>query len=72
MRLLCRRSSGCCLNIKVKKKTMGNLVYYLALVAAIVIGVILIKRFVSCLFRTIVTLVLVAIFAYIYYYYLRG
>lgn len=51
---------------------MGNLVYYLALVAAIVIGVILIKRFVSCLFRTIITLVLVAIFAYIYYYYLRG
>ena len=51
---------------------MENLVYYLALIVAIIIGVILIKRFVSCLFRTIITLVLVAIFAYIYYFYLRG
>lgn len=51
---------------------MENLGYYLALVAAVVIGVILIKRFVSCLFRTIITLALVAIFAFIYYYYLRG
>lgn len=50
---------------------MDSLIYYLALVAAIVIGVILIKRFVSCLFRTIVTLVLLAIFGYIYYFYLR-
>ncbi|MCH5311744.1 MAG: hypothetical protein J1E57_07310 [Prevotella sp.] len=50
---------------------MGTLGYYIALLVAIIIGVILIKRVVSCLFRTIVTLVLIAIFAYIYYYYLR-
>lgn len=50
---------------------METIGYYIALLVAIIIGVILIKRFVSCLFRTIVTLVLVAIFAYIYYYYLR-
>ena len=41
------------------------------MLVAIIIGVILIKRVVSCLFRTIVTIVLIAIFAYIYYYYLR-
>ena len=50
---------------------MGTLGYYIALLVAIIIGVILIKRVVSCLFRTIVTLVLIAIFAYIYYFYLR-
>ena len=50
---------------------MGTLGYYIALLVAIIIGVILIKRVVSCFFRTIVTIVLIAIFAYIYYYYLR-
>lgn len=50
---------------------MDSLIYYAALIAAVIIGVILIKRFVSCLLRTIVTLVLVAIFAYIYYNFLR-
>ena len=41
------------------------------MLAAIVIAFLIIKRVVSCMVRTVVTLVLIAILAYIYYYYLR-
>ena len=41
------------------------------MLAAIIIAFLIIKRVVSCMVRTVVTLVLIAIFAYIYYYYLR-
>ena len=39
--------------------------------AAIIIAFLIIKRVVSLMVRTVVTLVLIAILAYIYYYYLR-
>ena len=41
------------------------------MLAAIIIAFLIIKRVVSCMIRTVVTLVLIAILAYIYYMYLR-
>lgn len=49
----------------------SNLTCYLALLALIIIGVLVAKRVASCLVKTIVTLILVAIGAVIYYYYFR-
>lgn len=48
-----------------------QMVYYVLAILAIIIAVILIKRFVGCLFRIIVTVVLTAVLAYIYFMYLR-
>jgi hypothetical protein len=51
---------------------MTNEIYYYAIaIIAIIIAVILLKRFVGCLFRIIVTVVLMAILGYIYWMYLR-
>ena len=50
----------------------GNFTYYLALLALIIIGVFVVKKIASCLVKTIVTLVLLAIGVAIYYYYLRA
>lgn len=51
---------------------MTNEIYYYGIaIIAIIIAVILLKRFVSCLFRIIVTVVLMAILGYIYWMYLR-
>ena len=50
---------------------MDNIGYYVAMLAAIIIAFLIIKRVVSCMIRTVVTLVLIAILAYIYYMYLR-
>jgi hypothetical protein len=50
----------------------GNFTYYLALLALIIIGVFVVKKIASCLVKTIVTLVLLAIGVAIYYFYLRG
>ena len=41
------------------------------MLAAIILAFLIIKRVVSCMVRTVVTLVLVAVLAYIYYTYLR-
>ena len=41
------------------------------MLAAIIIAFLIIKRVVSCMVRMVVTLVLIAILAYIYYMYLR-
>ena len=49
----------------------GNSSYYLALLALIIIGVLVVKRVASCLVKTIVTLILVAIGVAIYYYNFR-
>lgn len=51
---------------------MENIGYYIAMLAAIIIAFLIIKRAVTCLVRSIVTLVLMAVLAYIYYMYLRG
>ena len=51
---------------------MTNEIYYYGIaIIAIIIAVILLKRFVGCLFRIIVTVVLMAILGYIYWMYLR-
>ena len=49
----------------------GNFSYYLALLALIIIGVLVVKRVASCLVKTIFTLILVAIGVAIYYYNFR-
>ena len=49
----------------------GNFTYYLALLALIIIGVLVVKRVASCLVKTIVTLVLFAIGVAIYWLYFR-
>jgi hypothetical protein len=50
---------------------MENLGVYAAMLAAIIIAFLIIKRVMSCMVRTVVTLVLIAVLAYIYYMYLR-
>lgn len=49
---------------------MDNFTLYVVAIVAIIIAAILVKRFVSCLFRIIVTVVLMAILAYLYFAYL--
>ena len=50
---------------------MGNIGVYAAMLAAIIIAFLIIERVMSCMVRTVVTLVLIAVLAYIYYMYLR-
>ena len=50
---------------------MGNLTNYLALLALIIIGVLVAKRIASCLVKTVITLILIAIGVAIYWYYLK-
>ena len=49
----------------------GNFTFYLALLALIIIGVLVAKKIASCLVKTIITLILIAVGVAIYYYYLR-
>lgn len=41
--------------------------YYLFVLAAIVVGVVLVKKIASCLIKTVVLLAIVALMAYIYF-----
>ncbi len=50
---------------------MENIGYYLFMLAAIVVAFLIVKRVVSCLVRSVVLIVLVAVLGYIYYMYLR-
>lgn len=50
---------------------MENIGYYLFILAAIIVAFLVIKRVASCLIRSIVAIVLVAVLAYIYWMYLR-
>lgn len=50
---------------------MDNFTLYIVAIVAILIAAILIKRFVSCLFRSIVTIILIIILAYLYFTYLQ-
>lgn len=47
---------------------MENFQYYIALLVALIIGIFLIKKVASCLFRTVVTVVLLIIFVAVLYY----
>ena len=49
----------------------SNFTIYLAILALIIIGVLVVKRIASCLIKTVITLILMALGAAIYYYYLR-
>lgn len=46
---------------------MENIGYFITILAAIILGVIIIKKVASCLIRSIVVLVLLAILGYIYF-----
>ena len=49
----------------------SDIVYYIALLALIVIGFVVVKKMASCLIKSIVTIVLVAIAVAIYWFYFR-
>lgn len=50
---------------------MENVSYYIAALLMIIIGFLVVKRVAGCLVRTIVTLVLLAVLAALYYFYFR-
>lgn len=47
---------------------MDNFGYYIGLLIALVVGILLIKKVASCLFRTVVTIILIVIFAVMLHY----
>lgn len=49
----------------------SNITYYIALLALIVIGFVAVKKMASCLIKSILTIVLVAIAAAVYWFYFR-
>ena len=50
---------------------MENIGLYLFALAAVIVAFIVVKRVASCLIKTVVTVLLVAVLAYIYFYYIR-
>ena len=50
---------------------MGNIGYYIFILVAIIVAFLIVKKVTSCLIRSVVAVVLVAILAYIYWMYLR-
>jgi hypothetical protein len=49
----------------------SNFTYYLFVLIAIVVGIIIVKKVTSCLFRLICLLAIVAALAYIYFTYFQ-
>ena len=49
---------------------MENLTSYLAILALIIVGFLVVKKVASCLIKSIITIVLIAAGIAIYYYYL--
>lgn len=50
---------------------MDNLSYYIAMLALIIIGFILVKKVASCLIKSIITIILAVVAAAIYWLYLK-
>lgn len=50
---------------------MENLTYYLAILALIIIGFLVVKKVASCMIRSVVTIVLIVLAAAIYWLYLK-
>jgi len=50
---------------------MDNLTYYIALLALIIIGFIVVKKVASCMIKSIVTMILIVIAVAIYWLYLK-
>ena len=48
-----------------------NITYYVALLVLIIIGFVVVKKVASCLIKSIITIVLVAIGVAVYYFYLK-
>jgi len=48
-----------------------NITYYIALLAIIIIGFLVVKKVASCLLKSIFTIVLIAIAVAIYWFYLK-
>lgn len=49
----------------------SNIGYYLFVLAAIIVAFLVVKRVTSCLIKSVVTIVLVALLAFVYYFYIR-
>ena len=49
----------------------GNYMFYIALLALIIIAVLVVKKVASCMVKSIVTLILIAVGVAIYWLYLR-
>lgn len=50
---------------------MSNLTYYIAFLALIIIGFLVVKKVASCMIKSIVTIILIVAAAAIYWLYLR-
>lgn len=50
---------------------MDNFVYYAVLLLMIVIGIVIMKKVAGCIVRSIVTLILVAVFIALYFMYFK-
>lgn len=50
---------------------MENLTYYIALLLMVVIGIMVIKKVAGCLFKSIFTLILIALMVAIWWFFLR-
>lgn len=50
---------------------MQNLTYYLAILALIIIGFVVVKKVANCMIKSVVTIILVAAAVAIYFLYLR-
>ena len=48
----------------------NNIGLYLFALAAIIVAFLVVKRVASCLIKSVVTLILVAVLVFIYYYYI--
>ena len=57
--------------MKVMDIQIQNIGYYIFILVAIIVAFLIIKKVASCLIRSIVAIVLVAILAYIYWMYLK-
>lgn len=51
---------------------MSSFTYYIYVLIAIVVGIIIFKKITSCLFKTILTAILVIALVVIYYLYFRS
>ena len=50
---------------------LENFVYYVACILFVILGIYLLKKFVGCLIRTVITLFLICVLAYIYFVYIN-
>lgn len=50
----------------------NNFIQYIALLLMVIVGFFVVKRLAGCLIRTVVTIILVAVLAFLYYKFFRG